>query len=450
MKKTLMLLLLILAVGLVFAQHLPHPDWVTFTRTSPTSGTIRWATTPSLNVVYYYLAILPEEMVLTYMPEGGTEPSWNAGSTPGHHAPFSEYLESPGVYVFNSPLSLDPTKNYVAYVAAVNGGWSWNTGSIGTSYHHPYTPPFDFPNGTATLAGGLHTINPSADLNYAPSQDISMLPPVTNPNFNALFSIVLSGSGIVDISIITPAPWGACFYNGSWHYQAELAGTILFENVDFDAKGNVAIILGDEDPTLPVELSSFAAALTGQGFVTVNWTTQSESNLQGYRVYRSENASIANAQMISGAMIPASNTSNAANYSINDMEVYSGNTYWYWLESVENNNHSSLHGPVSVTVTEEVASPPIPSSYMGNIYPNPFGKGDFLTLNATVKSGEQAQISIYNLRGERVRSFTMESGVHKLLWDGKDFEGKQCSSGIYFCRFSSPSMNQFRKLIMLK
>ncbi|MBP7462170.1 MAG: hypothetical protein KBA26_12850, partial [Candidatus Delongbacteria bacterium] len=43
----------------------------------------------------------------------------------------------------------------------------------------------------------------------------------------------------------------------------------------------------------------------------------------------------------------------------------------------------------------------------------------------------------YNLMGETVKELThatLESGIHRVSWDGTDRHGQKVKSGVYFCR----------------
>jgi hypothetical protein len=161
------------------------------------------------------------------------------------------------------------------------------------------------------------------------------------------------------------------------------------------------------DPTLPVELSSFNAVLTAQYFVKLTWISQSETNLNGYRVYRSENTELVNATMITPIIISATNTSSTQVYSIEDREVAFGNTYWYWLESVENDGSSAYHGPTSVFVEGEV--PPVlpQATTMRSAYPNPFKAASTTTIEVAVKEGESGSLTIYNVLGQVVKTYSL-------------------------------------------
>lgn len=154
MKKTLFLVILLAIAGICLAQTPARPDWVSFTRTSPTSGTIRWSAEPSAYVAGYYLAYHP----VMYYPPAYCDPVWNGG----WHSKVnidggsdSAFVESPGVYAWNTPNDLNPDLTYYAYVAAVEiPGWSWNAYSSWESGEPPL--PVVLSSFSATLTAGLN------------------------------------------------------------------------------------------------------------------------------------------------------------------------------------------------------------------------------------------------------------------------------------------------------
>lgn len=277
--------------------------------------------------------------------------------------------------------------------------------------------------------------------------------PVTNPTFIATTQGVLEliGTGEVTIQINCPDQWFVYNIGAGW---VSIAGPL----VDYP----LVINLGNKDaqmeyksgnggdPTTPVELSSFNAVLTAQYFVKLTWISQSETNLNGYRVYRSENTELVNATMITPIIISATNTSSTQVYSIEDREVAFGNTYWYWLESVENDGSSNFHGPTSVFVEGEV--PPVlpQATTMRSAYPNPFKAASTTTIEVAVKEGESGSLTIYNVLGQVVKTYSLNQGIHNLKWNGKDNKGNICSSGIYFYKLSTPTMNQTKKMVIVK
>lgn len=281
------------------------------------------------------------------------------------------------------------------------------------------------------------------------------VPPIfggTDTGIPAVVNMITS-TGTHDVIVTRPAG-----YPIEWFCWIVVAGNVLeaanpiitptytFANVNFDAKGDVFVVV-DDNETLPVELSAFNAVLTADLFVKLTWVTESETGLVGYRVYRSDVQDYASAVLVTPVMIDATNTSEQHTYNYTDREVEVNNTYWYWLEAVDYNN-TTLHGPVSVEVLGNV-TPPLPTTtVLGNAYPNPFKANT--NISVAVKAGETATVTIYNILGQAVRTYKVSEGSHTINWDGRDSRNNNCGSGIYFYKMSSPSMNQTKKMVIVK
>jgi len=287
-----------------------------------------------------------------------------------------------------------------------------------------------FTDGNANLIGGPYTPTPPL-----------------NPLFIFGFGqpLTLVGAGPWTFTLTTTYEWIWIPGHGVWVGPGSVTITIL-PTKDED----IEIQYGSGgDPTLPVELSYFGATLTAQNFVNLTWVSQSETGLLGYRVYRNETDNQASAVSITPSMIPATNTSTTQSYNIVDSEVAIGSTYWYWLEAVDM-GHSTFNGPVSVLVQGEV--PPVLPEYttMRNAYPNPFRANSNTTIEVSVKAGEAGTVSVYNILGQVVKTYSVKEGPNSLNWNGKDSKGNVCGSGIYFYKLSTPSMNQTKKMVIVK
>lgn len=245
---------------------------------------------------------------------------------------------------------------------------------------------------------------------------------------------------------------------GLWTIEAPPAGYFWAIPTSFSVQANwftannkysIELSWNLFDVPLPVELSSFTATLTAFNEVQINWISQSESNMMGYRVYRSENTSHDGALLITPILIPATNTTTQQSYTVEDTEVEIGSTYFYWLESVEANN-SMFYGPVSINVQGEV--PPVypEVTTLKNAYPNPFRANTSTNINVEVKDGETGTVTIYNLQGKVVKAYNVTPGSHTITWNGTDSNGNACSSGIYLYKLSTPSANATKKMVIIK
>jgi hypothetical protein len=104
---------------------------------------------------------------------------------------------------------------------------------------------------------------------------------------------------------------------------------------------------------LAVTLASFdAQAMTDR--IQLSWETVSEANNAGFNLYRSASPAAPDALL---AFVPsqAPGSTQGASYSFDDTQVSAGQTWYYWLEDVDLNGATSLHGPVSATLQAPTA-----------------------------------------------------------------------------------------------
>jgi len=70
-----------------------------------------------------------------------------------------------------------------------------------------------------------------------------------------------------------------------------------------------------------------------------------------------------------------------------------------------------------------------------------------------LKEAGQVKISVFNARGQLVRTLVNESktaGTYQVIWDGKDNNGHIASSGIYFFRMDTKAGIKTTKGLMIK
>jgi hypothetical protein len=209
--------------------------------------------------------------------------------------------------------------------------------------------------------------------------------------------------------------------------------------------------------TLPVTLSSFNAVNIDNQQVKISWTTESESNIAGYHIYRSETNQQATSQRITNQVIPANNCSTQSQYAYQDSEIENNSTYYYWLLSYEMDGSHTQYGPISVRVN---SSPETPLVYTENAlkqnYPNPFNPSTSITYSIAGQQGQEThtEITIFNIKGQKVKS--LFNGMHQagkdfvVKWDGTNEKGKSTPSGIYFYQIKTDQFNEMKKMILMK
>ena len=323
--------------------------------------------------------------------------------------------------------------------------------------------PYDAPNVDGAFFTSTHdlykvpgfdgTTGPVADLNLDLETSHVAAYTAASGSFNMIFTVTLPGTYYL-----------MAFYDGTWHHgnpwpqiivnEAGDMRDIVLEGISFGAKGDVYIVLTrGNDPTVPVELSHFAATITAQNYVQITWTTQSESNISGYNIYRNANMDLSSAIKVSD-LIDGTNTSEAHTYSYLDQELEQSGTYYYWLQNVELDGYTSFYGPVSVTFTadEEGGAPPVNFvTRLENAYPNPFNPNT--NIRYQLKDAGDVKIDIFNARGQLVRSFSRShdaAGYYQINWDGRDSSGKAVSSGVYQYKMTSGKYHSTKKMVLKK
>ena len=100
-----------------------------------------------------------------------------------------------------------------------------------------------------------------------------------------------------------------------------------------------------------VTLTSFSATNLGNQQVRINWTTESEVDNFGFRIYRSGSNSFGSATEVhfEPTAVPGG-SGPGSSYSYTDTVPDNG-TYYYWLIDVETGGATEVHGPISVNVT---------------------------------------------------------------------------------------------------
>ncbi len=230
---------------------------------------------------------------------------------------------------------------------------------------------------------------------------------------------------------------------------------LVFPTDDSDNLGSHYFDFGDN--TLPVTLTSFTSSITytnfGQAAVAIQWKTEAESGLIGYNILRGESSLLDSAVRANQGIVSANNSLIGNNYSYVDEQVELHKTYYYWLESVELSNENETFGPISIKVENNNSnSVVIPyKTTLRSVYPNPFNPT--ATVSFYVKNTDRINIKVFNVKGQLIREISNEiyqPGFHKLTWNGKDRNGNDCASGIYFFRMETNTVNQMIKGVLMK
>jgi hypothetical protein len=99
----------------------------------------------------------------------------------------------------------------------------------------------------------------------------------------------------------------------------------------------------------------------------------------------------------------------------------------------------------------------IPASYaLFQNYPNPFNPITRIAYGLPEQS--QVTLRIYGVLGQEIKTMVDEdqgAGYHEVVWDGKNSDGAQVSSGVYFFKLdaigtSGITFSSLKKLVFMK
>ena len=97
----------------------------------------------------------------------------------------------------------------------------------------------------------------------------------------------------------------------------------------------------------------------------------------------------------------------------------------------------------------------ISESYLVGAVPNPFSinsSRNSTSINFYLKETSDVKIVILNVKGERIntiKAYNLPAGNNSLDWNGKDYQNRNCSSGLYFYKFVSKNFVDFNKILIL-
>jgi hypothetical protein len=84
-------------------------------------------------------------------------------------------------------------------------------------------------------------------------------------------------------------------------------------------------------------------------------------------------------------------------------------------------------------------------------YPNPFNPTT--TLRFDLPEVSNLTLTIYNMLGQKVKTFSMQSippGYHSVTWDATNDYGEQVGAGVYLYQLQTKDFVKTRKMVLLK
>ncbi len=185
----------------------------------------------------------------------------------------------------------------------------------------------------------------------------------------------------------------------------------------------------------PVELTSFTATSQNKQ-VSLNWSTATEINNNGFEIQRSN----ANSEFITIGFVRGNGTTTTQQeYSFIDKNMVDG-IYSYRLKQIDYNGLYEYSDVIEVDVRS------LDNYSLEQNYPNPFNPSTKIAY--VLKEKTNVKLLVMNALGEEVAVLvnqTQEQGYHQL-----DFNASNLPSGIYFYSLQTDNFSETKKMLLMK
>ena len=192
-------------------------------------------------------------------------------------------------------------------------------------------------------------------------------------------------------------------------------------------------------PIIPVELTSFTA-LVNDNDVTLNWSTATELNNQGFDVERNSGNGFDKIGFVAGF----GTSTEIHTYSYVDGSLKEG-SYTYRLKQVDFDGTFEYSDVVEVDII-------VPDVFaLEQNYPNPFNPST--TIKFSLAADSKVSLTVFDVLGQEVANLisgNLAAGSHEI-----NFNASNVNSGVYFYRIDATAVDgtnfsSVKKMILTK
>ena len=206
----------------------------------------------------------------------------------------------------------------------------------------------------------------------------------------------------------------------------------------------------DLSPAVPDSLTGRFIADT----VSITWAYNTEADFSHYQLHKD---TISNFEPSIFNQISEPETS----FYI-DTDVDREHSYYYRIAAIDYQENLSDYSEELEVVPTGIGDYPGASlpqiTLIQTNYPNPFNTTTTIVYSVANLGPIPAEIeiNIYDIAGRKIKTLIRERrdlGEHSIIWDGKDDNGDDCSTGVYFAKISQWGLEisgKPRKLVLIK
>lgn len=230
---------------------------------------------------------------------------------------------------------------------------------------------------------------------------------------------------------------------GSFTFDAGTGGSVTLTT-----EASAGVVIADAVKLVEIITavpSVHFAAQEQDGQVILSWILAPQTRAVGCNLYRSNSLNgpfhRLNNRLLSG--LPEGDYADPA--------VQAGASYFYLLGVAGNMGGEELYGPEAITLK---GSPMADKFALAPNYPNPFNA--ITHIGYVVPGGDgplATSLKIFNVTGQEIVTLIDEEkspGQHTVLWNGRDKNGREVASGVYFCRLRVGANQQVRKMVLAR
>lgn len=190
--------------------------------------------------------------------------------------------------------------------------------------------------------------------------------------------------------------------------------------------------------TLPVELTSFTSAVTGNS-VSLKWSTSSETNNDGFSIERrsSETGEWKNAGFVKGN----GNSNQPKEYSFRDANLLKG-SYQYRLKQIDFNGNFEYFN-----LSNEIVIGAPSRFELAQNYPNPFNPST--TISFSLPYDSKVVLEVFDLSGKMIARL-LNNEFRTADYHSVKFDASSLSSGMYFYTLKAEQNSATGKMLLVK
>jgi predicted outer membrane repeat protein len=180
--------------------------------------------------------------------------------------------------------------------------------------------------------------------------------------------------------------------------------------------------------------------------VVLEWDPNTDEDLDYYSIYRGDAPGFPAGAPIGYSIDP----------TFTDAGVPPGTSYWYRITATDfSGNESAPSGEATTSATDVTAETAVPGAfYLGPAVPNPFNPVTEIRFGIPAGSvPSRVVMSVCDAAGRQVVTLfdaDCGPGTYSVTWDGKDHNGLDAASGVYFYRIAWNCKSETRRMVLLK